>query len=414
MAPTPWPYSEIAGVPGVYVCGCLERWVSIHLQAVRALNLAWALVTERRVEKGARACVVGGGFAGLTLAAGLGRLGVRVTLLERNRELLAAQRRNRVRWIHPHIHEWPRPGSLEPRAGLPLLDWHAGLSADMAAEVLGGFEREVARSRIEVVLGAKAPSLEGTHVAWEGHPAETFDAVVLALGVGIEKSFGALPLRSYWADEDIATVREGPARHHLVTGIGEGGVIDALYLRLAGFSHARVAERLASIEGMRPVERALLELEAEAEGLADGPANELLTRRTSALSVPAEVDAMLSSMLRSDTRVTLNGPEPFPLAPRADVLNRLLVSRLVKLGAIEYCAGKILDIAAEGPRWRVAFDGGAALSFDEVNVRHGTVPALKTGFPALWDRYEPVRRALPHLTPAPEWPPDAWAELLRP
>src|ERR1700759_3651103 len=37
------PYAVIPDTPGTYVCGCLERWVSIHLQAVRALNLAWAL-----------------------------------------------------------------------------------------------------------------------------------------------------------------------------------------------------------------------------------------------------------------------------------------------------------------------------------------------------------------------------------
>jgi hypothetical protein len=395
-----WPYAEVPGVRGVYVCGCLERWVSIQLQATRALNLLWGLVSEGRVPRGGRVLVVGGGFAGLTAAAAFSRLGVKATLLERGKELLATQRNNRVRWIHPHIHEWPRKGSLEPSAGLPLLNWRAGLSADMAAEVLRGFEEERAQGRIEVRTGATTELkqlLEG------------YDAAVLALGVGIEKSFGALPLRSYWADEDIATVRSGPPRHHLVTGIGEGGVIDVLYLRLAGFSHHGLAQRLAGMPGMAAVERGLLELEASVEGLSDADANVELTLRTNALPIPRAMDDVLRSMLRSDTRVTLNGPEAHPLAARADIFNRLLISRLIALGALTYRPGKVKDIQPAGARWRVELDDGASLEVDEVNIRHGTVPTMKTGFPELWERYEPHRRALPHLVPQPMWPEGAWA-----
>jgi hypothetical protein len=85
----------------------LRALVSIYLQSVRGLNLAWALTESGRVGQDARVAVVGGGFAGLTTSAGRGRKGVQVTLFEHNRELLQTQRNNRVRSIHPHIHEWP-------------------------------------------------------------------------------------------------------------------------------------------------------------------------------------------------------------------------------------------------------------------------------------------------------------------
>ncbi len=392
-----WPYAEVPGLPNVYVCGCFERWVSIHLQAIRGLNLAWALVQERRVTT--TACVVGGGFAGLACAAGLGRLGIAVTLIERNRELLATQKNNHVRFIHPHLHQWPRPGCLDHRAELPLLGWSAGRSSDMAKEVLDGFAQEMQRSRITVQLGVPSVQLDAL---------PPFDAVVLALGVGVEKSFGALPLRSYWADEDIATVRPGPARHHLVTGVGEGGVIDTHYLRLRGFSHLEFAERFATIPGMRAVEAELLSMEDEIDGLDDAAANALLTNRARALHVPAEVDTFLRERLRPDTRVTLNGPEAFPLAPRADVFNRFLLSRLLALGAVTYVPGKLTDIAAAGAGWRATFESGARLDCDEVNIRHGTVPSLKAAFPAVWDRYHPVRARLPHLVPTPRWPAGAF------
>jgi len=387
------PYALVPEVPGVYVCGCFERWVSIHLQAVRAFNLAWALRETGRIAAGARVCVVGGGFAGLAVAAGLGRGGALVTLMEQHGALLDTQRRNHVRWIHPHIHEWPRPGAMEARAGLPLLDWTAGLSADVAAQVLDGFAAETRRSHIEVLTGARPGGLP-----------EGYDAAVLALGVGVEKSFGDLPLRSYWADDSIASIKDGPARHHLVTGIGEGGVIDALTLRIGGFSHAEIARAIDAVPGMDAVRAALLQIEASIEDLPDDRANAVLHEHYGALPVPPAVDELLRARMRRDTRVTLNGPEAHPLAARADILNRFLIARLVALGEMTYVPGKIASIVTDGAGYRATLDDGVAMSFDEVNIRHGTVPSLRAAFPDVWERYHPARIRLPHLTPEPYWP----------
>ncbi|MGV3620616.1 MAG: FAD-dependent oxidoreductase [Archangium sp.] len=392
-----WPYAEVPGMPHVYVCGCFERWVSIHLQEIRGLNLAWALAKERGVK---RVTVVGGGFAGLACAAGLSRLGVKVTLIERANELLATQRNNHVRFIHPHIHHWPREGCLSTVAELPMLGWNAGLSSAMAKEVLDGFEAEA--KNIDVQLGVKSVDLA------------QHETVVLALGVGIEKTFGSLPLRSYWADEDIAVEHHGFVRHHLVTGLGEGGVIDTLYLRLKSFSHQRFAETFATIPGMKEVERKLLEFEDEIASLDDVAANERIFNFSNALDVPREVDDFMSANLRTDTRVTLNGPEKFPLAARADIFNRFLISRLLALNAIQYVPGKITAVEEDGIGWIATLESGATLGCDEVNVRHGTVPSLKTAFPEVWERYAPVRAKLPHLVPGPQWPADAFSYGARP
>jgi hypothetical protein len=283
------PYAIVPGAPGVFVCGCLERWVSIYLQSVRALNLAWALERGGRIEAGAKVCVVGGGSA---------------------------------------------------------------------------------RSGIEVRTGV-------TQVALGDEP---WGAVVLALGVGIERSFGALPLASYWADEGIATVDEsgGPRRRHLVTGVGEGGVIDALALRLRGFAHADLAGELAAVPGMKCVEDTLLGIERELEQMDDDEANRVLAPWYLALPVPEAADAVLRRRLRPDTRVVLNGPEPFPLASRADILNRFLISRLVALGELEYLSGKIVKISQAGDGYDVVCLGGEEQRFDRVNIRHGTALARGT------------------------------------
>jgi hypothetical protein len=157
---------------------------------------------------------------------------------------------------------------------------------------------------------------------------------------------------------------------------------------------------------MVELERELLQIEAELVGRSDVDANAHLHARHAALAVPAAVDGLLERRLRSDTRVTLNGPEAFALAPRADLFNRFLLSRLLRLGGLEYVPGAVEDVSAEGAGWQVRLVGGQVLHVDRVNVRHGTVPSLAAAFPEVWAAYAPVRRALPHLTPRPAWPAD--------
>jgi hypothetical protein len=166
----------------------------------------------------------------------------------------------------------------------------------------------------------------------------------LALGVGIERTFGALPLASYWADDDVATITDGPVRHHLVTGIGEGGVIDALYLRVADFSHVGTAGVLAKIEGMAAIEADLLAFEDTISELDDAEANARIWAHAQQIRVPLAVDDWLRARLRADTRVTLNAPEPHALASRADILNRFLIGRLLAIGGLQYVSGRIADI----------------------------------------------------------------------
>jgi hypothetical protein len=138
-----------------------------------------------------------------------------------------------------------------------------------------------------------------------------------------------------------------------------------------------------------------------------------LWERYAALPVPTEADALLRDRARRDTRVTLNGPEPHPLAARADVLNRFLISRLIAIGELAYLPGKILDLQPDGAGYAATLDDGTHHAFDEVEIRHGTVPALKSGFPDVWDSYHPARLQLPHLTPEPAWP-DGWFQTPEP
>lgn len=393
-------FATVPDEPDIFVLGCFERNVSIYLQQVRALNLVFALAQQNRL--GRRICVIGGGFAGLTASAAASRQGCEVTVVERLDAFLGLQRGNRVRWIHPHIHEWPRPGSTDPHAGLPLLDWHADFAGHVATRIVEAWEGE---SRgVEAVLAARDLSLrrEGTEwrVGWNGLPERCFDQIFLAVGLGVEKTFGPLPLHSYWADADIATIHP-QKRSFLVSGIGEGGLIDVLYLRIRGFRHdATVADCLRDIAS---VEQQLLALEEGIHDLDVASASARLTAGYRALAIPAHVDACLHARLRSDTEVTLSGSSPNYLTPKADILNRFLISRLIETGAIRYRIGRLEEITALENSYDVKFDDKKTERYDRVLIRHGTDPDMRRGFRNFWDRYVPHRGGAEFQHVAPVW-----------
>ena len=81
-------HMRVPGEPAVYVLGSFERRVTLYSQQVRALNLVHALTNGGHLTPGQHVAVIGGGVAGLTAAAALLHLGLNVTLLEKQADLL--------------------------------------------------------------------------------------------------------------------------------------------------------------------------------------------------------------------------------------------------------------------------------------------------------------------------------------
>src|SRR5262245_9637646 len=81
---------------GLYFVGMFSTGVTVLSQQVRALNLAWGLIESKTIlclpappasgvpAEPSRVAVIGGGFAGLTFAAGLlaKRANARITIFE--------------------------------------------------------------------------------------------------------------------------------------------------------------------------------------------------------------------------------------------------------------------------------------------------------------------------------------------
>lgn len=256
----------------LFTIGSFEKGVTVLNQQTRALNLAWSLIetkTIRATNDGGppKIAIVGAGFSGLTFAAALiqKEADCEVYLFEQRDSLLPIQQGSDTRWLHPHIYDWPSAGSEASAAMLPILNWTAARSSDVVVQVLSEWKQilegktnlqffcnarhlqiapcsEAGKARVEWV-GEKRNPQDGTTPSTGGMAegaAETFDIVVLAVGFGVETAKA-----SYWRNETFGqpSLNE-PRRTYLVSGQGDGAMIDLLRIRISQFRQDRILEEL--------------------------------------------------------------------------------------------------------------------------------------------------------------------------
>jgi hypothetical protein len=263
----------------IYVVGSFDVGVTVLSQQLRALNLAWALTCLRSAlgtpprdgsalagsnpARRHKIAIIGGGFAGLSAAAGLLRrdIDADLTIFEQRDTLLPLQHGSDTRWLHPHIYDWPEEGSEAGAAMLPVLNWTAERASDVVVQVLKAW-REVVDEYIDggTRIGPslfcntrhiqvfEAPVPSQVRIEWVGErrdprdarslgddvPAsgstDTFDAVILTVGFGIEKH----EVTSYWRNDETGQPSlDRPRRTYLVSGQGDGAMIDLLRLRIS-------------------------------------------------------------------------------------------------------------------------------------------------------------------------------------
>jgi FAD dependent oxidoreductase len=127
---------RVAGT-SLYIVGTFDTGVTAFSQQIRALNLVWALIesemipsirsTTGTVVNLLKVAIVGGGFAGLSVAAGLIKKGAnaRITIFEERDTLLPLQQGCDSRWLHPHIYDWP--GERSGGIYMPARWWRCAL-----------------------------------------------------------------------------------------------------------------------------------------------------------------------------------------------------------------------------------------------------------------------------------------------
>lgn len=376
---------------GVYVLGCYDQLKTVYTQQCRALSLIHALFVTGELGPGRRLGVVGGGVAGLTAAAAAAHKGANVVLFESAESLLHMQRQNTKRYIHPNLYQWPKPGAADPHAHTPLLNWSAGPSNRVADEILAGFEAvRQSSKRIEVRTGTRVAAVERQSAGRitervcvtgpEGEHRETFDTLVIAIGFGVEpRSRCGLDNPPYWEDDGLEQAlgysAERPQRI-LVSGSGDGALIDILRATVRDFRHDCILDLLPPLElGDFGSVIASLETDAKLTEITRGPDHLFLQPIYEGLAVPPELIETLRAKVRLDTKVSFNFRKPARYDLNSSALNRFLVSTLCRMKAVRPKLETLTERAvARDPAGMFSVtwqpDTEAEL-FDRIVIRHG-------------------------------------------
>ncbi|MGO7668529.1 FAD-dependent oxidoreductase [Rhizobium ruizarguesonis] len=357
----------------LYLVGTFDNGVTVLSQQIRALNLVYALVEggvipsthagdtpPKQFQK--KIAIVGGGFTGLSVAAGLASKGVEaeIVLFEQRDTLLPLQQGSDTRWLHPHIYNWPAEGSEISAANLPLLNWTAARASDVVVQVLGQWRALVgahASSQVKLFCNTrhlqiheskypkkltiewigeerdvKSGNAAGTAAGSTGQTCD-FDAVILAIGFGIE----ADSRLSYWRNDIVGQPNlEQPRLTFLLSGQGDGAMIDLLRLRISHFRQDRILSELFRDSGSL-IER-LREIKTEHEqGVSKETFQKFETLWQEEQAEFDKVKAKLGSRLRRDTDVILRLKvkklsDLFDGDVRISFQNRVLVYVLYKCG----------------------------------------------------------------------------------
>jgi hypothetical protein len=382
-------------IEGVYVLGSFAKRVTFSAQQNRAFNLVWALSNQctNRVGPGRSVAVVGGGLAGITAAAAAQLLGCNVTLFEERGCLLHLQCDNMTRFIHPNIYDWPESDARMPVTDFPCLNWSADFSSAVVAVLVEQWERlSTSSPRIDVRYRHRVREVR----SWSGSPCVVleqpgfdtlhFDCVILAVGFGVEKPRSDVRQFSYWDNDPLNQhVKMGPIpRRYLVTGCGDGGLIDTMRLSLSGFNHKKFVDDFLPEELVVEIAPALLDIEKESQTIAD-EANQEMFLFSEYKKLPGldKLAMRLRPRLRKDTRVVLNGNQITPLSRRACILNRFAVFMLLRENHVRFHRGEVqIEIDSNSGVYKVSFQRPGFQPdehvhfFDEIIVRHGPQPAI--------------------------------------
>lgn len=389
---SPSVFLKHMAIPGhcrVYLLGCLERRVTLLSQQIRALNLIYSLYELDRLKEGDRVAVIGGGAAGLTATAAAAVCGCKVTLFEQKPQFLHLQANCTKRWVHPHIYDWPAEGSLDESASeVEILVWHAATAGEVADQLLEQWAQlrgTLPTDRIDLQTSVKDLTIAAQgDITWApGFQHGEYEAIILALGFGLERSFPPLPLRSYWRDDELDQDEILEGRRFLVSGTGDGGLTDLLRLCVRRFRHDKMVRDFGlTIDRPEPCALADQLMAIENKAIQAEHPNKCITIAYQKLKHVEWVDTLLQERLKKSV-VLLNGLDQFPLSLDASVLNRFLASRLLSLHAADYWPGEISKIEHVDSHYEVELKGRHTRRFDEIVIRHGTKSALQASFPEI-------------------------------
>jgi esterase/lipase superfamily enzyme len=203
-------------------------------QQTYALNLLWALDLDDRLKSDRDIAVVGAGLTGVTLAAGLARLGFKVDLFEEQSTILPRQR-HPERVIHPMVTNWPEK---TPFRALPFLNWNGD----------GMNHRDALLNECDDLLSDVDVRLHEAVVGVEERPASVALATTREAGPNhYAAAIFAADAQGYWAADDLELQRHRGKQNLVVIGVSQSAAHDALRFIYDGYAAGKLALDLTSL-----------------------------------------------------------------------------------------------------------------------------------------------------------------------
>lgn len=386
--------------------------VTFHAQQRRAFNLLWSLAETKEIAIGGSVGIVGAGLAGMTAAAAAGMLGCKVTLFEGGALPFHQQRGNSTRYIHPNILDWPRKQASSKHTKLPYLNWTADYCDTVIREVEAQW-KTVPNVKLKSthIVSRIAPKPRGARVTVSA-PFDQFDfdCVIACIGFGKERTFANVQGTTYWENDALHQFDFSDSSSVLVTGTGDGGLIDLMRLMIADFQHGRIWEAVAAHAPLQALGPAILKADEDAR--AAGNPSEAGSRLMAAYKELRLEDAFPESLrdsIRSNAKVTLNGSGETPFELSASILNRIITYALLRWHAIEYIDGRLLPTKPAKAK-TVTFNRPTEprrKAFDRIVVRHGPSGRFADLFgKPIADAFLKPSTAITEAGTEEFWPPD--------
>jgi len=342
--------SSVPGQPGLYVLGCYDDRITFFSQQVRAINLVWALNEQQYLSHASRIAVIGGGAAGVTAAAAIALVTeqVNVDLFEFRAELLDLQSISTRRSLDPHIYGWPDKGSTLSNAELPILDWRAGPVQDVRNSILRDFlnissavgQRLKVRTRHKVTALSRVSNAFQTTIIGSTELPETaqYDVVLLSFGFGTEpSSVNGMPVESYWSDAGIPEkdLSGASAPRFIVSGSGDGSLIDLVAAATKTFDHAGMIHLISRFPGIDKVAEELVNIDVEARKKETANEKYDLKREYDLRVLPKlneiGILAAVEDNIRPDLKLILQTRSPSIFNLQTSILNRLAAYMVVTI-----------------------------------------------------------------------------------
>ncbi len=369
-----------------YILGIYEKGISINHQQQRAISIFYQLIKKGKIPKDPKfkIGIVGAGVAGITFAACALQYGVSVVIIEKYPEILHMQKECCTRRLHPNILEWPDRGSLYPTARLPLLPWSEGVAATVATEIETKFNiiansakikkgvvcKIHTNSEIKSIADSDSGSISVSYIQHD-FKKQYLDCNILIYAIGFGVEVGA-KAKSYWRNDsfDQTEISRSHDKRYLVSGTGDGGVMECFRLAISNFSYRYFFSVLKSV-GEKQYEEIILKLrQLKHESKSQPPG--YLHRGFSGIS--DDFDFVITKIKQDNrirgNKIVLNGQKTFfevISLKNMSFLNAFIIFLLETRSLVTYEQGELVERDEE-----FHLNGRVISEDHEVVLRHGT------------------------------------------